>query len=113
VKGHLETDEQMAARIAGEEAALAAWDQAAVDARIAAIEGFLQHAERVGFSDAGDDGTDGVSHARAELDQLRFGPPKVNRERQVTYGPFPTSIGQHFQSSVLEHTFKSSLGRER
>lgn len=74
--GKPETDDQMERRIAKEEAELAKWDQAAVDVRIAAIEAFLQHAERVGFGDAGDDGTDGLSHARAELDQLALGSPE-------------------------------------
>jgi hypothetical protein len=80
--GELETDEQMAHRIAYQEEQLAKWDQAAADARIALIEAFLEHAERVGFSYGGTEGDDGLSEARGELDRLRSGPPKVNRERQ-------------------------------
>src|SRR5947209_7220666 len=97
-----ETDDEMAARIAYEESALAKWDQPAADARVAVLERFLALAEEAGFAYGGSEGDDGISEAREELRRLQAGPPTVRRERGERWAAGETYLERQFAEGMRD-----------
>ena len=95
----------MAERIAAEEARLAEYDQAAVDARIGEIQHYIEVAGAAGFAYGGAEDDDGFSEAQDELRRLHAGPPKVTRERLMLYKRDPASEG------ILERHFADAIER--